>query len=403
MWKNKTSFKIYFYVLLLVSMYAASYDMYVASLPSLGTFFNVPSNIIQITIIVYVASGMLAAIPTGIFSDRFGRKKCLIVLISMVLIGSIICLYAPNIYWFYVGRSFQGIGGSGVYIVAMSIPKDLLNKQDFSKVWQWLTLAFFIAPSIATSLGGYIVFHFSWQMVFIIIAILCLSTMAIILFTFKETNHPQALKNESKSKVDVLKNYKLVMLNPKFLTYCYVTSLAWAGMGVYYIFLPFIIVNQLHQSTIVFGWTSFSMLIAGVIGRVVNMSFISKRLTLEQTTVIFCVIALLASAILLFTLILPENLSVRIIIGSSVIFGFSSSIAAIAGSTIALNIFDKSLSATATAIYGLTLDCVIAGSLSIAPLLPTGIIMMSLMLIGLSGIALAFLYLGYKSNWNTDR
>jgi MFS transporter, DHA1 family, multidrug resistance protein len=393
MWQNKSKFKIYFYVLLLVSMYAASYDMYIASLPSLEIFFNVPSNIIQITIIVYVASGMLAAIPTGIFSDRFGRKKCLIVLISIMSLGTIICLYATNIYWFYVGRALQGIGGSGVYVVAMSIPKDLLSTQDFSKVWQWLTLAFFIAPSIATSLGGYIVFHFSWKMVFILILILCIATLAIIQFTFKETSHPQALKHESKNKKQFLNNYKLVMLNPKFLTYCYVTSLAWAGMGIYYIFLPFIIINQLHQSTIVFGWISFSMIMAGVLGRIVNMSFISRRLTLEQTAVRFCAKAFFASAILLLTLILPEKFSVVIIVCSSVLFGFSSSIAAIAGSTLALNIFDKSLSATTTAVYGLTLDCVIAGSLSIAPLLPTETIMMALMLIGLSGSALAFLYL----------
>ncbi len=379
-------------------MYAASYDMYVASLPSLERFFDVTSNIIQITIIVYVASGMLTAIPTGILSDRFGRKKCLIALISMLLLGSIICLYAPNIYWFYVGRALQGIGGSGVYIVAMSIPKDLLSKQDFSKVWQWLTLAFFIAPSLATSLGGYIVFHLGWKMVFIIVFILCLAALTIIQFTFKETSHPQALKPQSKNKKNVFKNYKLVLLNQKFITYCYATSLAWVGMGIYYIFLPFIIINQLHQSTIVFGWISFSMIMTGVFGRIVNMSFISKKFTLEQTAIIFCAKALFASALLLFTLILPEKLSLMIIICSSVLFGFSSSITSIAGSTVALNVFDKSLSATATAIYGLTLDCVIASALSIAPFLPTGTIMMSFMLIGVSGSALAFLCLGYRSN-----
>ncbi|MFT6835565.1 MAG: hypothetical protein ACJA0H_001605, partial [Francisellaceae bacterium] len=215
--------------------------------------------------------------------------------------------------------------------------------------------------------------------------------------TFKETSSTQESRNKSKIKKSIFKNYKMIILNTKFLTYCYVTSLTWAGMGVYYMFLPFIIVNELHQNTIIFGWISFGMVISGVLGRIVNIFFISKRFTLEKTTIVFCSLAIFSSAILLLTLISSDQSSIIIIICSSMLFGFSSSIAAIAGSTVALNIFDKSLSATATAVYGLTLDLVVASTLAIAPLLATKITMMALMLIGLSGSVFMLLFLNQRS------
>ena len=398
MWHNHTKLKIYFYVLLLISIYAASYDMYVASLPSLGTYFHQPSNLIQITITIYAAASIIMVIPIGILSDIIGRKKSLLFLIIIVIIGSIICLQPmKNLYWFYFGRALQGIGGSGIYIVAMSIPKDILQKEDFLKVWQWLTLAFFIAPSIATALGSYIVFHFSWQAIFYVIIILCIITFILIASLFRETKPQKSNTIIANNNLSILTKYKAVFSSRKFLAYSYTTALAWAGMGLYYLFLPFIIVNQFHHNIIIFGWVAFSMVMAGVFGRILNMLVLSKKITLEQTAFNFCILNVFSSLLLLLATITPPELSFYLIIISSIIFGFSASISAIAGSSIALSTFDKTLSATATAVYGLMIDCVIAAVLAIGPIFSTSINTLSIIMVTLTISALVFVYFNQKN------
>lgn len=173
-------------------------------------------------------------------------------------------------------------------------------------------------------------------------------------------------------------------------------------MSLYYLFLPFIIVNHYGYSIIVFGWIAFSMVMAGVFGRIVNMLFLSKYLTLENTTLKFSIINVCSSFLLIAAFILPNSLALGIVMLSSIIFGFSSSISAIAGSSIALNIFDKELSSAASASYGLIIDCLIAVSLAIAPLFATSIITLAIMLIILTGNALFFVYLNQKLNHSSQ-
>jgi MFS family permease len=392
MWQNKTKFKIYFYVLLLISIYAAAYDMYVAALPTLEHYFSTSANAIQITVTVFAAASILTSIPIGMLNDGAGRKITLQILLLTVIIGCVLCLLTHNIYIFYLGRALQGIGGSGLFIVAMTIPKDILSQKDFLKIWQWLTLAFFIAPSIATALGSYIVFHINWQAIFYAIIAVSLISLIIIIFVFEESAPRQPKTKENNNKVPAFKKYKTVLLNPKFLTYSYTTALAWAGMSLYYLFLPFLIVNHYGYNIIIFGWIAFSMVMAGVFGRVFNMLIFSKIFTLEKTALTFCVINVFSSLLLIAAIALPNALALIFIIISCIIFGFSSSISAIAGSSIALSIFDKELSSAASASYGLMIDCLIAVSLVIAPLFSTSIITLAIMLVILTGIALVFVY-----------
>ena len=380
--------KIYFYTLLLVSIYASSYDMYIASFPSLQDFFHTSTGAIQLSLTIFVVAAIFTAVPVGIISDLYGRKKCIIGLIMIAIIGTLLCVFATGIYQFYIGRALQGIAGSGIYIVSISIPNDLLKGEEFLKVWQWLTLAFYIAPSIATALGGYIVYHFNWETVFHVILVICIFALLCIVFTFKETGTIIKRNEETSRRKAILTNYKKVFSNQNFLIYCYVTAVAWAGIAVFYTILPFVIIDHLNYTPVFFGWVTFSMVICGVLGRLVNMTFFIRLMNLEQSVFVFSIMNTLSAALVFLALIFPENVTIYILIISCMLFGFSSSISAISGSSAAFKIFDKSLSASATAIYGLIIDLVIFMGLIVSPMLPASILTLGCILISLTGIGL---------------
>ena len=393
--RESVQFKIYFYVILLVAIYSASYDMYVASFPLLQAHFQANTGHIQFSLTIFVLASVITGIPVGILSDLYGRKKCLIGLIILAFIGTWMCVFSINLYEFYVGRGLQGIGGAGIFVVAISIPRDLLKGEAFLKVWQWLTLIFYIAPSIASAIGGYLAFHFNWQSTFWVILILALFALGVILFTFKETSSPIKNTDDGSSKTKIIQNYKRVGLDPKFLTYCYITAVTWAGMALYYVITPFIVMSQLGHTAVFFGWMMFSMVVSGVVGRALQIILFRRFLSLEALTVVFSILNVLSVLSIFLIFLLPGNAVIFILVFSSLAFGFTSSISAVAGSSLALKSFDKSLSATAATLYGLMIDLIIFLVLVISPVLPASALTLAIVLTGLTSLGLLFLWIIY--------
>ncbi|WP_119344184.1 MFS transporter [Facilibium subflavum] len=375
----KTTHYVYFFALLFVGIYVSAYDMYVSALPLLRHDFHVDVAQSQLTLTIFVIAGAFFSIPAGIIDDKLGHKNTISVFTALIIIGTLLCQFAPSIYFFYAGRILQGMAASGFYILAVSIPKDLLSGTEFVKAWQSLTLMFYIAPSVAGFVGGYIVYYGGWQWVFNIVILLSLITLVCVLLLF----HQDASHTNNHKKQPSFKRLWHVISNTKFLSYCYITAAAWGGMSVFYICTPYVVINTLGYSTIVYGWLSFLLVISGAVGRWINMRWISHRLSYENNALIFAWIAILSGILFLFTGLNHSFLSIYLMSFASIIFGFSSAIVSVNASTIALIIFDKTYTAAVSAIYSLMVDFIVAASLVAANLIFAN-------LFTLSGIVLFF-------------
>jgi MFS family permease len=59
-------------------------------------------------------------------SEIFGRPPCLLFCLALFTTGSVICCTAHSITVLLVGRSVQGIGGGGVFILTLVIMTDIV-------------------------------------------------------------------------------------------------------------------------------------------------------------------------------------------------------------------------------------------------------------------------------------
>ena len=71
-------------------------------------------------------------IPFGMASDRFGRKRVIVVGLLMFAIGSLVSAMAPDIYWMIAGRVLQGAGAISAAVTALA--SDLTREQHRTKV-----------------------------------------------------------------------------------------------------------------------------------------------------------------------------------------------------------------------------------------------------------------------------
>lgn len=129
---------------------------------------------------IYGLPQVLLQIPFGLLSDKFGRKKIILIGLSLFFIGSVIAALSSTIYGVLIGRGFQGAGA--VSAVVMALVADLTQEVHRTKAMAM------IGASIGASFGigmvaGPIISGFGGvQMVFAATAVLTLLAMVSVLY-----------------------------------------------------------------------------------------------------------------------------------------------------------------------------------------------------------------------------
>jgi MFS transporter, putative metabolite:H+ symporter len=91
------------------------------------------------------------ALISSSLSDRFGRRKMIIVNLLIYCLGSILLALSPNFEWLVAARALQGVGLGGEYPMISIYINEVTPKRDVSRA-QGLTSSFFAYGYVLTSL-----------------------------------------------------------------------------------------------------------------------------------------------------------------------------------------------------------------------------------------------------------
>lgn len=140
------------------------------ALPSIGRNFHIGASGLSWTIDAYtltLATLLMLSASTG---DRIGRKRVFRIGLATFVAGSGLCAVAPALGWLIAFRALQGIGGSMLTPVAMSIIANLYtDRAERAKaigIWAGITG---LAMALGPVLGGALVSSsLGWRWIFII-------------------------------------------------------------------------------------------------------------------------------------------------------------------------------------------------------------------------------------------
>lgn len=149
----------------------------------------------------YLITTTITTPIAGKLSDLFGRRKLLLIGVSIFLAGSLLSGISGNIEQLLMFRALQGIGGGIITANAFTIVGDLFAARERGK-WQGLIGAVFgIASVVGPLLGGYFTdgnmifgMETSWRWAFFInvpIGIFALTVIAIFCPPLKHINKPR--------------------------------------------------------------------------------------------------------------------------------------------------------------------------------------------------------------------
>ena len=238
------------YLVLLSAFGSFVNDMYIPTLPSMVKFFNCSVSTVQLGLTFGMIGLGAGEIILGPFSDRWGRKPILMIALCIFAIGAICSIWSKTIHEFIWWRLVQGIGASGGYFLARTIPADMYNGQALAKVMALVGAINGFAPASAPVIGGLVSRSVGWKGIFWIL--FGFSILLIILsFCFKESL-PKNRRVKGHLSI-AFKNYLFLAKNKHFVVHVMLKGAALGMLFAYISAAPFIIQTHYGYTQLQFG------------------------------------------------------------------------------------------------------------------------------------------------------
>ncbi|HDS1196539.1 TPA: MFS transporter, partial [Stenotrophomonas maltophilia] len=91
------------------------------ALPSIARDLHAGFADIEWVISAYILSFTSLLLPAGAVADRYGRRRVLLIGISLFALTSLLCALAPGATLLYLARALQGIGAAFLLAPSLSI------------------------------------------------------------------------------------------------------------------------------------------------------------------------------------------------------------------------------------------------------------------------------------------
>jgi DHA1 family bicyclomycin/chloramphenicol resistance-like MFS transporter len=233
-------------------MQPLSTDLYLASLPSLATVFNVPASTVQLTLSLFVIGFGAAQLVAGPLSDRFGRRPVLLGGLALYLVATLMCGLAPSIATLIGARFLQALGCCAAIVVARTIVRDAYAPEQGARVIARASTWLSLAPLFGPILGSYLQVSFGWRAAFIALGILSASLLALAATRLPETNphkDPRAT-----DLAGLAANYRIVLGSREFWAHALPGALSYGAIFAFISGSSIVLIGVLNVPTEWFGY-----------------------------------------------------------------------------------------------------------------------------------------------------
>ena len=225
-------------------------DLYLPSLPQLAQFFDTTASMTQLTLTTAMIGLAVGQLLLGPMSDKFGRKKPLIISLVIYIISTILLIFSPNIETMIVLRAVQGLSSAGSVVISRAIATDLYRGREMTRFFGLLMTINGIAPIISPVLGSLLLEYIGWKGVFFFLAII---GIVVLLFCFRLK---ESLIIENRLEGSVLSTFFTfgkIIKNRLFMSYVGIESFLLAAMFAYIAASPFILQSFYGLSAFTFS------------------------------------------------------------------------------------------------------------------------------------------------------
>ena len=157
------------------------------ALPVIKQKFYVTNDVAQLTLSLSMLAIAIGTLVYGPLSDKFGRKRVMLVGIVITIFGSIVCFVADSIMLLISGRFIQAFGGAVGLVLARAIVRDVYGPEEAARVIATLVMVMVVLPMMSPALGGELMQRFGFESVFVVIAFASAIALVFLFLWLPET------------------------------------------------------------------------------------------------------------------------------------------------------------------------------------------------------------------------
>ena len=237
-----------------------SIDTFLPSLPTIARDFGISSWQAQQILTAYLLPFAIFSLVHGPLSDALGRRTVIIGGLVLYTIGSVGCVFAPNLGLLLLCRFMQGMAAGIGSTVARAVARDLFEGAAAQKIMSSMTLVFSLAPAVAPIIGGWLHVTLGWRAVFGLLLVMGLVQLALCALLLPETHPPS--KRSHFHPVALLRSCWGVARDPAYLLLAMAVALAIAPLFAWIGSTPAVILDRWHLKETQFYYV-FLPIVAG--------------------------------------------------------------------------------------------------------------------------------------------
>lgn len=301
-------------------------DFYLPSFPELKEYFGSSISLIQLSLtfgMIGLAGGQLIIGP---LSDKYGRRRPLILSLSVFILSTTACLLCNKVEWFVFFRFIQGVAAAGGVVVSRSIAADLYQGKEFVRFFALLSAVQGLAPIIAPVAGGLLLEVTDWKGIFFV---LLLIGVGILLATFRFRESLSVEKRKTGNIFSAFTHFGKVLKNKRFTYYMLIQSFAMAVLFAYISSSPFIFQSHYGIGTVAYSCIFACNAISIVMGNLIVARFNTEKKALLLGSIFLLIMAVMLAGGLFrdFSVIYVETALFLLLFGVGMVLPTATSLA----------------------------------------------------------------------------
>ena len=271
-------------------------DMYLPALPQVGDALRAPSSTVQLTLTACLAGMALGQPVVGPLSDRWGRRRPLLIGMVVYVVATVLCAFAPNVPLLIGFRLVQGLAGAAGIVIARAVCRDLFDGLAMARFFSTLMLISGVAPIVAPTIGGQILRLTDWRGVFAVCTGIGVLLTLVVWRRLDETLPPE--RRHSGELSSTFGAMRGLLADRVFTGYVLAGGFAFAALFTYVSASSFVVQDVYGASpqtfSLLFGLNSIGIVGVGQL----NGKVLIGRIDMDKVLAVGLALVMLASAAL---------------------------------------------------------------------------------------------------------
>ncbi len=265
----------------MMAMVALGIDSMLPALPAIGDALGVETeNRRQLVISAFTLGFGIGQLVHGPLSDRFGRRRTILVSLAAYAIVNILCAAAMSFPLLLAARLAGGVAVASTRVSTTAMVRDCYDGRAMARVMSIAFMVFMIVPVVAPMFGSAVLLIGNWRLIFETVAV-----AAAMLGTWFALRMPETLAVADRASLDgkrIVAGWRLAVSDRWSLGYTLATTAMMGALYGYLTTIQQIMADTFHRPRellVVFGVAAGTMAAANLANAALVLRVGTRRIS----------------------------------------------------------------------------------------------------------------------------